>query len=316
MKVVQRVFDASRKGQKMVANIYTSPSNSSIKQQRKLTVVLAHANGFHKELWEPALERMFNYQSSDNCSWRIDQAIALDAYNHGDSAILNRKLIEAETYSPWFENARDILAVISQLGHSIPPIIGIGHSFGAASLLLAENMSPLTFVSLIAADPVLFNCVQYDTSSMTKMTLRRRAQWDNEQAARKYFEPHPFFRSWDKRILSLHLQHGLERDHKGGLRLKCRPSNEASVYAGSDYASVHTTQNLWKIQCPTTFVTGSASIPSPPDYIAKNIEKMPDYRHEIVDGAGHLVVYEKPDVVADHCINALDSVCKPKLAKS
>ncbi|KAJ1820674.1 hypothetical protein LPJ56_001270 [Coemansia sp. RSA 2599] len=313
MQVAKHVFDGSRKGQKIAANIYsssTAPANGS----KRLTLLLSHANGFHKEMWEPTLERLFSQQ---NGIWSIAKAVAIDGYNHGDSAILNRKQIDREDFSPWFMNARDILAVVRQLQEDeqktkrssadiSSSIVGIGHSWGAASLLLSEIMSPLTFSSLIITDPVLFPKVTWNRD-YAKMTLKRRWQWKDEAEAKAYFEPHPFFGIWDKRCLDLHIKHGLE-SIDDQLVLKCRPNNEAAVFSGAAYASPFATRNLWRVRCPTGFVIGEKSQQSPAKYIGQITADMVDCRLVVLEGLGHLLVQESPDRAADSYAKLLDQL--------
>ncbi|KAJ2781697.1 hypothetical protein H4R18_002702 [Coemansia javaensis] len=304
MDVVRRVYDGARAGQRIVANIYRprTPAQSG----QPLTLLLAHANGFHKELWEPTLERLFAHADD---RWAIAEAIALDGYNHGDSAALNREFIIGETSSSWFLCARDILTVLRQL-QSPHPIVGIGHSWGATSLLLAELISPQTFAALIATDPILYTAPEPNTE-VVKMTNRRRAEWADEAAARKYFESHPFFSAWDSRILDRHIRHGLEPVNAGDgaprprLVLKCRPSCESAVYTGALHSSVFATRNLWRIQCPTAFLTGEKSVPTPPRHIAAITRDIPDCTRAVMPAAGHLLVHEAPDATADHYIEFL-----------
>ncbi|KAJ2663351.1 hypothetical protein IWW48_001453 [Coemansia sp. RSA 1200] len=342
MNVIKRVFQGSRAGQQIAANIYSSKAaadtvaGTSEGGRKGLTLVLAHANGFHKELWEPTLQRLFGHQErkDGNGGWRIDRAVALDGYNHGDSAVMNRESIGAEESSPWFLNARDIIAVVKQLP---PPdgeshgVVGIGHSWGASSLLLAEIMAPLTFSALIITDPVLFT-EPNGNDKVREMTMRRRSVWPDLDAAIKYFVPHPFFGSWNKRILDLYIKHGLETvaattavaadgaasPSMSGLQgeqlvLKCRPANEGAVYAGSYHASPHAAHNLWKIQCPTAFLTGEESQLAAPSHIQQLIKPMPDVQHVVMKDAGHLLVLENPDQTADHYAAFLDSFV-PRLA--
>ncbi|KAJ2450518.1 hypothetical protein EV183_004226 [Coemansia sp. RSA 2336] len=299
MNSVRRVFDGSRAGQKIVANIYTPASSRTT--ARRFTLLLTHANGFHKELWEPTLERLFNAQSN----WTIAQAIALDGYNHGDSAILNRDSIKDEAESPWFLNAQDILSVLEQL-KPLENLVGIGHSWGASSLLLAELLSPSTFRSLIITDPVLF-AKPVRNEKLRGMTLKRRCEWPSIRDARNYFEPHEFFKRWDSRILDLHIRRGLEKV-EGKWMLKCRPVNEAAVFAGAFEASPFATKNLFKVQCPTWFLTGETSLPSPPDYIRLITKDMPDCQHVVMDGVGHLLLHEDPDRTADYYVQFLNEL--------
>ncbi|KAJ2030689.1 hypothetical protein IWW57_001061 [Coemansia sp. S610] len=303
MQVVRRVFDASRKGQRIVANIYSASEAISDGERTRLTLLLAHANGFHKELWEPTLERVFAYKGK---SWFIDQAIALDSYNHGDSAIANRSFIDNEEFSPWTENASDILAVLAQLG-SPRNIIGVGHSWGASSLLLAEIMAPSSFANLIITDPVLHPGNSQSARDLAKLTLRRRYQWNNIDEARQYFTNHPFFRIWDQRIIGLHLRHGLEQVDDGSFVLKCRPTNESAVYSGSRDDSPHAMQSLFRVQCPVAFLTGDTSEQAPPQHIAKITKDMVDCRHVVMNDVGHLLLHQDPDRTGDWYVDFIDA---------
>ncbi|KAJ2823530.1 hypothetical protein IWW50_003737 [Coemansia erecta] len=324
MNTVRRVFDASRAGQKIVANIYSPTTSTNTATSKRVTLLLAHANGFHKELWEPTLARLF--ANMDDRPWIVDQAIALDGYNHGDSARMNRDSISDEHESPWFLNARDILAVIKQLngGNAVgsQSVVGIGHSWGAASLLLAEIIEPSTFSALIATDPVLFTR-PIRNDRLREMTMKRRCEWPDHRAARDYFVPHAFFGQWDRRILDLHMQYGLEEEPTvigggggGGdekkLVLKCRPQNEAAVFAGAFHASPFAADNLWKIQCPVTFLTGETSLLCPPGHIESITKGVRDCQHIVMSGVGHLLVHEDPDRTADHYLKILDSFA-PKI---
>ncbi len=62
-----------------------------------LTLVLAHATSFHKELWEPVLEDLYTQAvvSPGACSpvLKIRDAWAIDCPNHGESSVLNEKTL-------------------------------------------------------------------------------------------------------------------------------------------------------------------------------------------------------------------------------
>ena len=59
-----------------------------------LTLIFAHANGFHKEHWEPTIHRLFEQQyAPERRPLRIQDMWALDAPNHGDAAVLNEEVL-------------------------------------------------------------------------------------------------------------------------------------------------------------------------------------------------------------------------------
>ena len=55
----------------------------------EINMILAHATGFHKEIWEPVIKSLL----SDHNRLNIGKIFALDYYNHGDSAALNEQIL-------------------------------------------------------------------------------------------------------------------------------------------------------------------------------------------------------------------------------
>lgn len=66
-----------------------------------LTLVLLHSTGFHKEVWEPTLERIFELASRPSNLVKIREAWAIDCPNHGESARLNAKAL---THPDFYHN--------------------------------------------------------------------------------------------------------------------------------------------------------------------------------------------------------------------
>ncbi|ORX74780.1 alpha/beta-hydrolase [Linderina pennispora] len=204
MKHTRHIFDGARAGQKIAANVYqsTAPDTTG----HGITLLLTHANGFHKELWEPVLEQIFSAQATR--SWHVTRAIAMDWWNQGDSAALNPDMPGGPLHARWFDYARDILAVVRQLGVR-KNLVGIGHSWGAANLQLAEIMSPLTFAGLFLVEPATPTEITPEQSeSLAAVVRKRRFQWKSMEDAHAHFENHSFAESWNKRMLGLFIQHG------------------------------------------------------------------------------------------------------------
>jgi pimeloyl-ACP methyl ester carboxylesterase len=66
-------------------------------EQNGFTLILAHGTGFHKEVWEPIIERIFAESTKPNGP-KIRDAWAIDAPNHGDAAVLNAALLKTGAY--------------------------------------------------------------------------------------------------------------------------------------------------------------------------------------------------------------------------
>ncbi|KAL8281173.1 hypothetical protein RQP46_006531 [Phenoliferia psychrophenolica] len=74
-----------------------------------LTLVFSHANGFHKEIWEPALSDLLDALDAPGAqkSRPIDEIWALDCAIQGDSAVLNEAVL-GNTFS-WADHGRDLI---------------------------------------------------------------------------------------------------------------------------------------------------------------------------------------------------------------
>ena len=62
-----------------------------------LTLIVLHGTGFHKETWEPTLERVFDL-AYDGSTGNIREAWAIDCPNHGASAVLNESILRQPAF--------------------------------------------------------------------------------------------------------------------------------------------------------------------------------------------------------------------------
>lgn len=66
--------------------------------RKGFTLILTHGTGFHKEVWEPIIERIFTTENAKPDGLPILEAWAIDAPNHGDAAALNAHLLRSGAY--------------------------------------------------------------------------------------------------------------------------------------------------------------------------------------------------------------------------
>ena len=60
-----------------------------------VTLIFLHTTSFHKETWEPMIDRLFHLAStSRKATLKIRKAWAVECPNHGQSAVLNEKVLE------------------------------------------------------------------------------------------------------------------------------------------------------------------------------------------------------------------------------
>ncbi|CCF53085.1 hypothetical protein NDA10_007701 [Ustilago hordei] len=216
-----------------------------------ITLVMAHANGFHKEIFEPALEALVQKLQTEELrgKYRIDEIWNFDCTHSGQAGSINRDIL-GDTIS-WADHPRDMLKFLENYLPNLasdpnaPPswlptflpshkassptakrrLIGLGHSFGGASMTFLLHARPRMLEGLILIDPAIIPCedeerLQFDKLPnevwpaltdfpLAKGAVARKDTFDSLPDAKVYFESKPFFKVWHPRVLDLHLRFGL-----------------------------------------------------------------------------------------------------------
>lgn len=209
-------------------------------------LLLAHATGFHGRVWEPLAAQLTGFHR-----WSIDLRA------HGDSDAPEDRPLE------WYGFADDVLATIDALAFDRP--FGVGHSKGAASLLLAEQARPGTFSALYLFEPVVvptdFVTDRNPDNPLSNGARRRRDSFESFDAAFDNYASKPPFNTLHPEVLRVYVDHGFTQNSDGSVSLKCLPENEAEVYAHG--MSHHAFAALQQVQCPVTIAVGREdSIPA------------------------------------------------------
>jgi len=223
--------------------------------RKGLTLFLAHANGFPKEIWEATLR----YLLSSPTASLIDEVWSWEAVQHGDAALVNETNLSG--IFDWRDNARDIahfllyylpedasskvLPTHLQLlpetiresrktkGFSSRSLVAVGHSFGGCSSILAAVNFPALFSSIILIDPVVLSGRENSSHffALNLAALARRERWPSREEALRLFKTSPFFGAWHPDTLQLYVTYGLCKDSQGGVRLKMSSMHEALVFS-------------------------------------------------------------------------------------
>ncbi|KAF8755278.1 Alpha/beta hydrolase family [Rhizoctonia solani] len=234
-----------------VANRY-APERSCTGNSIGVTVVLFHAGGFHKEIWETTLRYLLSMPQGQA---NVDEIWSLDAANHGDSALINNKSL-GETFE-WSDHARDILnflgnylliepktAYSNGTSNEYPTKI-LGSALNAVSRIVKCSESvihledvhsaldgPSLFSSIIFVDPVIYPLCAAGGSKIRLApigALIRREQWQDRESARTGLLKSPFFQAWHPDALEDYVQYGTVEDEHG-VKLKCSGYQEAVTF--------------------------------------------------------------------------------------
>lgn len=248
-------------------------------------LLFAHATGFHGHVWEPLAARLAD---------RF-HAFALDLRGHGDSTA------PPGHHFAWDGFADDVLAVIDALGLDRP--VAVGHSKGAAALLLAEERRPGTFAALWCYEPIVFPLdpppgpMDDDQLPLIGGALRRRRAFTSREEAYVAYAAKPPLAVLHPDALRAYVEHGFRDEPDGTVALKCAPEDEAQVYRmGSAHAAW---AGLDQVACPTTIACGAHTDAIRPTHAQLLAGRLPHGRVHVFDHLGHFGPLEDPRVVAD-----------------
>ncbi|KAE9389787.1 hypothetical protein BT96DRAFT_834426, partial [Gymnopus androsaceus JB14] len=200
------------------------------------------------------------------------------------------------------------------------PICCFGHSFGGAISTLAAISHPSLFTSLCLIDPVISHPTPqfyYSPIGLSLGAISRRASWISREEARKGFMESPFFGSWDPRVLELYIEAALYQDHDA-VRLKTPPIQEAITFNDAETGAAEAWVRLWKkeldprIKLRWVMPGRTEWVLDPrPNFTQERVWLRPENCSNIrMEGSGHLVAQEKPEMLGKEIRNFLEDVSR------
>lgn len=251
-------------------------------------LLLAHATGFHAHVWVPVVERL---RSQFRC-------VAFDERGHGDSAS------PADGDFDWHGFARDASAVVAGAGLQRP--FAVGHSCGAAALLMAEEARPGTFRGLYCYEPVVSPTDDprppEGPTPLAEGARRRREVFESRAAAYERYGSKPPTAGFAAEALRAYVDFGFDDLADGTVRLKCRGEDEARTY---ENGFAHDTYRwLAQVRCPVTLSYGGRGAAFGRDVMEAMAARLGEVRIEEATGLSHFGPLEDPAAVAAAVIRA------------
>jgi len=157
---------------------------------------------------------------------------------------------------------RRIPQVIAEQGLK-GPLIGMGHSFGAALTLKVAADNPGLFKALVLLDPIVFPTPvwiglkalsRFGLHPMTRAARRRRQAWPSRDDALAHLRGRGIYKGWTEEALECFVDHAMEaRD--GRWVLRCPPELEGEIYEHP----VYPWPSFRKARLPILFLHGAGS---------------------------------------------------------
>lgn len=203
--------------------------------------------------------------------------------------------------------ADDVLAVHDATTSDAGRVIGIGHSMGGASLVMAEIAAPGRFSALVLVEPIIFGAPHARDAShpLVALALRRRQDFASRDAVRTAYAAKPPFDAWHPDSLDGYVEGGFI-EHDSGVRLACTPRAESEVFTA---AGAHGAwERLGEVTVPVTILFGAETDTYPSGHAEALADRFAQAKVTRVPGTGHFLPMEQPGVVADAVEETLDAL--------
>lgn len=254
----------------------SSPGGPGVERETPLTMLLAHANGFHGRVFDPAVRALRD-------AGRPVRVITFDARAHGASTPPSATDPSRRAAALRWETFADDLVAVARAMRVDGRCVAVGHSLGAHAALRAEAEHPGTFTSIYAFEPIFVVPESKLPPRVRKTPLaesarRRRRRFQSKRDAARAFGSKPPLSALHPDALRAYVEHGFVHDpktHDGdgdergeGVRLAMSPEDEAAVFdAGADETDA-LDRLRGGIRCPVTVVRGSTRDPMDPRFVS------------------------------------------------
>lgn len=204
--------------------------------------------------------------------------------------------------SDWHRAALDLVEFLD--ARALGPVLGVGHSIGAVTTLLAAGRRPDLFRSVVLLDPPLIPpkwifllrlskwLGQKKRFPLAARARRRRNGWRDRQQALDYFRTKEMFRGWKEEYLRAYVTYGLKPDPVRGMVLVCPPEAEAR---GFESYPLDVWSWVSRLKCSTLLVRGKDSDVLREETCRRFCRLCPGARTAEVEDAGHFIPMQNPE---------------------
>jgi pimeloyl-ACP methyl ester carboxylesterase len=215
----------------------------------------------------------------------------------------------------WDDMAEDLAHALRDRGLS--GVIGVGHSMGGVSTLLASVSHPGLFKAVVALDPVFVTgprLLLLQALTLLRMrhlippaslARRRRELWNPREEAATSYRKKALFRRFDPECFQDYLTHELTEQPGGGFRLTIPTAWEARIFETSPRAGW---RRLRSVSVPTLVIRGSETDVLSREALERIRRTLPGVRTEELPDTTHLLPLEKPEECARRILAFLDTL--------
>ncbi|ODQ81068.1 hypothetical protein BABINDRAFT_6910 [Babjeviella inositovora NRRL Y-12698] len=274
-----------------------------------LNLMFTHGTGMNKSVWRHHIDRLYQLSCSPsvNLPWKLGKVLAMDAVNHCDSAVLNKRKLGHKFF--WGDFGKDALAIMKHEGlrnSESQRTIGVGHSLGGHAILCAGAFEPIMFDSIFAVDPVIYDSHSFERDNVEVWDLHNKIhrrieknlldQFANEEECFRWFQKEAFYNKFQPEVLDYFMRDEVIYNSDGTVSCKTTAKQQVVVYTSRDISVLQGRTLLQFITFPVLHLVGSRFTshftPEAVEYIRSTL---PDVTGAMIENAGHLLHCERFD---------------------
>jgi len=322
--------------------------------QTGLTLIITHSISGHKEQYHTAITRLLSLR--ERATYDIREIWTIDFPNHGEAAILNRRILEEYKANNFPKGTNGTCTIMDCSAHlnsflSLPrfqghTVVGMGYSGSCTMWIhaLTKFAPPKYPTALILLEPtIMFPSLSaadrraIHGAANVRGALAKQDRWASRADFRQWLATRGkrIWGRWDPRVLDLYVEYALEEvavtssDAQGRRRgsyvtPRVRKDEEAPMYA----VLAHTIEpSQLSVVCKALNGAGKRGVhliwAELEEFISKTAkdDMLDAAEHRIatqrtIMGSGHLVAQLKPDELGDAMHEVLELVASGPTQRS
>ena len=209
-----------------------------------------------------------------------------------------------EEINEWQDIAGDLIRFFDQEG--LNGVIGVGHSLGAVTTMMAALKRPELFRALVLIEPVFLPQTVLDLliagaasdepyeTPLVKIARHRRNWWSSQEDAFSHYRSKKVFGRWSDEALWDYVRYGTVDNEDGGVSLFYSPEWEARIYTLPP-------TGVWdlipQVTHPTLAIRGQETDTLTGQAWSSWQQMQPEAEFKEIQSSGHLLPMERPDRV-------------------
>lgn len=253
-------------------------------------LLLSHATGFHAHCYLPIARALGDRY----------HCVGLDHRGHGETVAPDAWEVD------WTRFGVDTLNVAAAIAPD-GGLVGVGHSMGGASLLMAAARRPELFDRLVLFEPIAHQPrdpvdAPFDLEALpiVQGARRRRRRFDSFEDAYANFADKPPMSLMTPEVLRLYVDHGFREvdDADGhGVVLRCLPELEAGIFVNARHNGVW--ELLPHVEVPVLVIAGRVDENQPSAWCEAIAERLPHGEYVELPHLTHFGPFSHPDEIAE-----------------